>query len=423
MNTNTPKATFNICASCPARDTFSMHQHETGYKVLQCTNGFSPLLINEPPIPFDKERFDAFELIGISNYAKRCLKQSLERSNVDWALQQKADYMIVDSGLFRVTMQYLGKKQDECLHWTINPQYADKMKHEGIIPSSVGTKKPEDYSDEEIKHRIKRYLDRFLEHYRQDEIILMDIRHASVYVETDGSVKPFFRQRWGVENRRIARAFEIMKDYLKDCHLIPMPDFVLGNKKHPLGHHAMHYTQEYYDYALACLDVICQKLPHAQEKEKIAALCQKCSDECGRKYSAKAAASLVKSAQELNKTAEHRDKFELYLDFFQKLMEKNTPLETFFFAKNIRSVIFYGWTKYSKILVKALEKRGITVKCIVENGNVHYGDVPFLPRSAVQFPEADAILIADLMNKETIRAKLEKLTKIPVYDDDDLLSL
>ena len=101
----------------------------------------------------------------------------------------------------------------------------------------------------------------------------------------------------------------------------------------------------------------------------------------------------------------------------------------FFDKKNHKTVIIYGWTRVSEFLVEELNRINIDIICVIENlpyghigGHIISGGVKIVKRSAKEIPDADCIIIADLLNKDQILEILNKLTTIPVYTDEDILN-
>ena len=71
----------------------------------------------------------------------------------------------------------------------------------------------------------------------------------------------------------LQKCFECSKEILKGCHVIYFPENVLGDENHHLKPAHMHYTQEYYDYVLSAVNIICrEKISTKEEIKKLEVL-------------------------------------------------------------------------------------------------------------------------------------------------------
>ena len=101
----------------------------------------------------------------------------------------------------------------------------------------------------------------------------------------------------------------------------------------------------------------------------------------------------------------------------------------FCYKKQIRTIGLYAHNRITVYLRPILEEAGIHVRFIVENlpkseqEKMKAFPQPFtlLSRSAEQYPETDAVLVADVMSPDTIAAACRKRTTAPVYTVYDLL--
>ena len=85
---NKQQPVVNICGSCILRDTFYYQgvygkEKDGGYRINRYVNFFSPLALEQPPIPiYDRAAYEAFDLkpFGLTNFFRRCRRLDCERS-------------------------------------------------------------------------------------------------------------------------------------------------------------------------------------------------------------------------------------------------------------------------------------------------------------------------------------------------------
>lgn len=105
---NKQQPVVNICGSCILRDTFYYQgvygkEKDGGYRINRYVNFFSPLALEQPPIPiYDRAAYEAFDLkpFGLTNFFRRCRRLDFERSFMEY-LNDPADFLLVDTVMFR----------------------------------------------------------------------------------------------------------------------------------------------------------------------------------------------------------------------------------------------------------------------------------------------------------------------------------
>ena len=138
---NKQQPVVNICGSCILRDTFYYQgvygkEKDGGYRINRYVNFFSPLALEQPPIPiYDRAAYEAFDLkpFGLTNFFRRCRRLDCERSFMEY-LNDPADFLLVDTVMFRFQpyqMQVNGQKL--ICHGAHRPAL-EAMAKQGIIP-------------------------------------------------------------------------------------------------------------------------------------------------------------------------------------------------------------------------------------------------------------------------------------------------
>lgn len=80
---NKQQPVVNICGSCILRDTFYYQgvygkEKDGGYRINRYVNFFSPLALEQPPIPiYDRAAYEAFDLkpFGLTNFFRRWMQK------------------------------------------------------------------------------------------------------------------------------------------------------------------------------------------------------------------------------------------------------------------------------------------------------------------------------------------------------------
>ena len=225
------------------------------------------------------------------------------------------------------------------------------------------------------------------------------------------------------------KAFGILRELLPQAHLIPFPKQVLAATEHRLGVSGLHYTPEYYQYCFQAIETIRKGLPRETEQEQIQALCDACTMQYTETYAGYIEESFAAVDVKKNQLQAERDRFLKYADFFRLYLEQHADVVRFCYKKQIRTIGLYAQNRITSYLRPILEEAGIHVRFIVENlpksEQEKMKDFPqpftLLSRSAEQYPETDAILVADVTAPNTIAAACRKRTAVPVYTVYDLL--
>lgn len=273
---------INIAGCCISRDVFSMHENDGGYKVARYISAFSPLLVFDKGLTIDEETFWAEDTSCLcSNFLKRCFHQDTTRTSLDWLSKTCADYILLDSAPLRKPIYEL---ENGILCYGDNKKLLDHMASKGLIPRHVKTHPCDFFGEEEMDLRLKKYADAILASYRPDQIILLEVKYKeNYYRHDDNGLYRFRKVNRESLGKNIAFGFNKLCEHLKGCHVIPMPEHVIGDFEHKGGPSPLHYVVEYYDYALACINLITQGLPIEEERSQIHVLARQCSELCKEK--------------------------------------------------------------------------------------------------------------------------------------------
>lgn len=319
--TNVYKASINILGSCIIRDSFCTHENDGGYKIFRYANLFSPLSLCEEAIPLDVDKYQNSDFSNyVTNFRKRCIFQDLTRTSIEFIEGVKTDWLVLDSALFRRNLYQIGEKKLTC--FAEGKVFLDYLSKQKIIPPIVGEIKLEDMSDEEIERRLKFYIEKILSLYPVEKIILLEAKNCFLRCNKDNEMNIFGnKEEFITENKRMDRCYKLMKNMLKGCHIIPMPENVVADENHKLGKSPVHYTKEYYNYVIKAVDCIQEKLPREQEENNIEQLCREYSSLYAEKYFPLLSDSFI----ELKSQYTHSGLRNLYISYkllFSKLSKK-----------------------------------------------------------------------------------------------------
>ncbi len=258
---------FNIASSCVARDIFGIHDQDLNeepdgkYKILQYTNGFSPLFLDQTGIYIDEEKYDRLksEYKKINNkeanFWMRCRYLTITKMFYDFIYKQQSDFIIFDSGIFRYN--YICFENGIILP-DYHRDFVNWLIQQGVLPKIKNVISFESISTNMLDSMIRTFADNIMMHYDLKNIILIDIK--AVNIEYDNIKKKFtMLNNAAIDkiNARLKTGFELLKKYFDGAHIIKAPDLIIGNKNHRWGRHLLHYQYEYYfDYYKKCIDTI-----------------------------------------------------------------------------------------------------------------------------------------------------------------------
>lgn len=196
-----------------------------------------------------------------SNYEKRILNLDLTKSALNYLLEEKADYLVLDPNDCRMRL---------C------------MVDQFVFSCSVPGKHLFDLLDEEDKKIVnayeiedEKYIEaadvicrEILKVYEPNQIIINEHKIVDEYTDGEGWFY-FCNEKNPSLNKRAARIIDIMYEYLfkrlEGCHVIEFPEYVIGDKFHRFGACGLHYVELHKAYGKECLKIIFEK--HQDESQ------------------------------------------------------------------------------------------------------------------------------------------------------------
>ncbi len=414
---------ISIWGCCIQRDIFGLTA-DTEYKIDKYISFSSPVSLTQNKIP-GLENIDGSELNLPINFAKRCAALDINKNADEYFKESTAKWLLVDiadirmslieatiGGNMKLTISRISKWEN------IQPQVVSWLKK--FSPQVQMTeKKPSSLTDTQLRDSMVKFAAILKKRYREDRIIFNKVQLTPFYLGPNDVLRTF-DQSFLVEERNevINKCTEWFLEELPHCHVIEMPENVLGKYNHKWGCHPLHYVDEYYEYGLKAVNIITSE--SGDEKSSLRELKAK-YDAYFLSLFANAAKNMLNNG-EINRMQVDKRKYAGYSTFFKQLLclpNLEIRLITFFRVNQYNNVAFYGDTEITKVMCQLLNRLGINVAYIVENYD-HGTANTVLPRSSKTLPDVDAIFIADILNYEAIEKKLITKLKCPIYRVTDL---
>lgn len=424
---------FSIRGTCILRDTFGITKDsknfsdDVGYAIDRFVQTVSPISavqsgkINvEGKIPSESDVLKLPEFKNKSNFIKRNFLLDMERQVFDYMFECQSDYFILDMAGCRYDLfNFLDDSDGTYL--TYVPWYSkviDIFKEKGYIDKDYKIINSDDEIFALLDKYIPIYLNKILEHYSPERIILFEIYPVRYYITGDENyIGIFSNKEYERLEKRMRYGYNKAKEILNGCHIIEFPDYVIGNKNHKWGISNLHYIDEYYEYAFKAISVIVNEDNDAQtELHKLKSLKKNYSQICHDRYGK----VFWNGVNDFRKKSLTLNKYKKYADYFKYLLEnqdKATALVSYLIDHEYFNCAFYGCSQIALYYVDSIKKYGIKVDYIIENLTTkQFHGIPIVRRDAPNYPDTDIIIIADAINFELIRSKLQNKTTIPYTD-------
>ena len=401
---------FNILEVCVLRDIFN-YVKDDSFSVKKYAQFISPYTFGndtKTSIIKDREQLENYiNNFDTSNFKKRNLKLDLDKTTFRFIEEYSADYLLIDVACCRYDLYYFPDKNIYTTKNDICPQI-----YNGNFLEYCELVNTDTLSDNVIEESLEKYCSNILSLYKPEQIILFDIKAVSNSLNKAGNI---MLKGWDLAekyNRRMKKAFDVVKNKLSGCHIVEFPNGILSDESHYLGFAVLHYIPEYYEYAHHALQIILNKLPFDVEKIALHYLRSDYEQKIIEKYNPLFNASLKRYA-DIEMDAKRRIK---YVEYFKKLLldeKKFENLVNYFRTNNISNCAFYGASEISRFLIDYLRKSlpDININYIVENSPLdkYNNTVPYISRNASSFPETDLIIISDVLYIDAIYKKLNNL--------------
>lgn len=264
--------TFNIYGCCVSREPIeALMRKRDDVSVNQYVAFINPIaLCSEKNTR--KINIDELNDIQTSNFRKRNLCLDINGSAFDYLFAKESDYIVIDTWDFRQPMI----EKDGC-YITIDPttikrneQLNEKFgwsDHNHIFHYQI--------TDAQYDAAIDELCGRVLQHYKPEQIILMDSYGVQNYFDEKKHTINFYKQidldALEKVNARAKANFERLYKNFGNCHIIEFPknNKVYGASDAKWGIMFLHYWNLYYDYAADAINIAVMGLSKNEESERM----------------------------------------------------------------------------------------------------------------------------------------------------------
>ena len=114
--------------------------------------------------------------------------------------------------------------------------------------------------------------------------------------------------------------------------------------------------------------------------------------------------------------------FTFLFDIWMRDMEDGKQAASFFWERGYKTAAVYGMGLIGKHLLRQLEHTGVEVLYTIEQGRISYrGGSYELEQIKTAAPQPDVIVVTPLLEYESIRDSLEKLTDCAIVSAEEVI--
>lgn len=250
------KSTLNLLGCCVIRDIFGLHEDDGGYSIKRFVQNVSPVsaVTNSPLLR--EIRDEDLLLAKTKRFFAKCQKLELEKGIFEYIKADRADYLVVDVAEFRRKLYFFGTNKGYFSE-NYNLRYLfDNYIEAGIIPGEYKILSPFDIDQAELDMMLEMFCRELEKICSRDRIIFVEIKAGGHHDIDNVELCDAEDRTAEIFNKRITYAYEKVRAYLSDIHVIEFPCNVSIEPRHKWGRNLLHFVGEYYDYALNAINVI-----------------------------------------------------------------------------------------------------------------------------------------------------------------------
>ena len=194
----------------------------------------------------------------LTNYEKRVCFYNFNKGILEYIFSKKADYFIFDCNDNRKGILKDAKSE------SIVTDFSNIVDFNKIIEYAYGGKyffehkNSYDIDFTYYKNAISLFCTNILRCYKESEIIYVQHNFTKCYVENKDLHQYLNNSRnLNSKSQKLIKDIEneILKQ-LQNIHIIPFPENVLGDGKHPFGIMPLHYHPMYFEYLKKALNIV-----------------------------------------------------------------------------------------------------------------------------------------------------------------------
>lgn len=280
--------TFNIYGCCVSREPIeALMRKRDDVSVNQYVAFINPIALCSNKNT-RKINIDELNDLQTSNFRKRNLCLDINGSAFDYLFAKESDYIVIDTWDFRQPMI----EKDGC-YITIDPT---TIKRNAKINEKFGWNDHshifhDQITDDQYDAAIDELCRRVLQHYKPEQIILMESYGVQNYYDEKNKKINFYKQAdldaLDKVNARAKDNFERLYKNFGNCHRIEFPkdNKVYGASDAKWGIMFLHYWSLYYDYAADAISIAVRGLSDIEEKKLMEELKSKYESDADMKTS------------------------------------------------------------------------------------------------------------------------------------------
>ncbi|WP_044913076.1 DUF6270 domain-containing protein [Butyrivibrio sp. WCE2006] len=249
---------ISLLGCCVIRDIFGLHDNDGGYFVKRFVQDVSPIsLVTQSPLlhPLTDEYDWLFD--GKSRFWGKCQKLELQKRVLEYIAEEPFDYLIFDVAEFRRKLLYFSENQGWFSENYYLRSFLQRYIESGVVPSEYEIINPMEMDRTMCLDFLYSFSQALLGICPPERLILVEIKAGLPYttVDRDPLVKAEIETA-KLFNERMSFAYEVVKDNMPGIHVVEFPQNVKIDPNHKWGRNLLHYTMEYYDYALDAVNAI-----------------------------------------------------------------------------------------------------------------------------------------------------------------------
>ena len=264
---------ISILGTCLMRDIIRVMDSSGKYKVdryVQAVNpvaavGESPLLQEMPD--WSEKYFDP----EVNAFNRRNAYFDLKKSVFDYLAEVKSDYLLIDMGDIRIDVCFFDKDRKKAAT-EFSVKRGGKRIQEQYLPKVLERLSVLELDADYVKEKLEAYLDKILEIYPPEKIILFENYAVNAYYDSElGGVRHSLE--WNREADKFNKSFDLAFSYclekLPSVPVIRFPKTVLGDLHHIWGRYSLHYMEGVYRYGFEAMEAIVSGGAAAEVKERL----------------------------------------------------------------------------------------------------------------------------------------------------------
>lgn len=218
-----------ILGTCILRDTLSFSS-DSGYTIDRFVQNVNPVstvqakkLCNEGMDVTQSEAYKTGSMSRLTKFLKRNVILEINKQVFDYLFESKSDYLIIDVISLRLPLaRFMSNGEEKLLtYFPTNKPIIDELIEEGYFSADeFDIVSSEDEYFPLIEKYLPIYIDKILEQYPVDKIILVEAYPTRFYLSKNKTLSLFSAGNVRDYMRRLKFGYKIAKSFLRDAMLL-----------------------------------------------------------------------------------------------------------------------------------------------------------------------------------------------------------